>query len=795
MRKRAKREHGTTLAYGGPVEHALPLRERGFLETTGSEMEPIPSVCIRGQDLVTRGGSIRIMSMLAGFVLSCVTVGVLLFVPAIGQCDENLNTPYVMLDPASMPPPSPMHEPLPRTLSDPTGILRFPSDLGVPNITSSLEKGIEHITLSNAAVAFTVRIDPAQRAVVDSLKASMTGEELLAAPSAVFLGAIGTERITSESYRVSKWRGFQYPDYAELVLDLSREKDGAGPASITWKLRAFRLHPWIEQRFDMDAGDFVFGQVLETKSALRPVMPANLFGRGFSDGKPNIPDRRRFEWVEESEHLCYDPKAEIGLWGFVAEIGGQERIAKGRFSLIQNPSFRTRRDRTLGPFVLQPFHGPAEIGFSQLRDYIQDAYSVQKRTPALFEWNQFWLWQGGPTRVDNSVVTEKRLIDILPGLVKMGLEEFHLDAGWQWHDGDWTLAPDRFPGGWQALRDFNRRCGLAYHTWVNDKSTDSPEFILDLIDKSALSRLFMDRQVSEKTIESVEKVRQVHPGFSTNCHNSTSRSSYWPWGNIHFLSDFNQIYFGEGQLWAWSNILPEANIEPKEDRLYPQRTEAERFFSRHDMGVGDLITRAAAYQAQWVWPFNSVMPPHTSWDWFENRPIEQLRSRAITYLACKFKYEWGFDPARLSAEAIEFQLACTSWFKANRAYLTSYQHVLDAPDGNGIDAAAHFIGQSGFIFLFNPSETEQQVSWREILWEPELQMAGRKATLSDWTGLVSYKPLGQQNLSSPLGGVRLEPHGVRVIGVNLDCDAILKRVLEERSRISSPLPPIASQGS
>lgn len=735
------------------------------------------------------------MNMFAGFVVSCFTVGVLLFIPAAAHCDENLKTPYVMLDPASMPPPAPLHKPLSRTLIDPTSIPRFPADLGVPRITSNLDKGMEHITLSNAAVSFSIRIDPNHRAMVDSLKAVMTGEELLAAPSSIFIGAIGTEKITSDSYQVTKWRGFQYPDYAELVMEFTREKDVPGPASIVWKVRAFRLHPWIEQTFDLDAGDLVLGQVLETKSALRPVMPANLFGRGFSNGKPNIPDRRRFEWVEESEHLCYDPNAKVGLWGFVAEIGGQERIAKGRFSLIQNPSFRTRRDRTIGPFVLQPFHGPVEIGFTQLRDYIQDSYSVQKRTPALFEWNQFWHWQGGPRTVDLGVVTEKRLFDVLPGLVKMGLEEFHLDIGWQRSQGDWTLATDRFPGGWQALRDFNRRNGLSYHTWVNDGSTDSPEFILDLIDKSALSRLFMDRQVSEKTIESVEKVRKVHPGFSTSCHNSTSRSSYWPWGNIHFLSDFNQIYFGEGQYWAWSNILPEAKIEPKDDPLYPQRTEAERFFSRHDMGAGDLITRAAAYQAHWAWPFNSVIPPHSSWDWFEKRPIEQLRSRAITYLACKFKYEWGFDPAGLSPEAIEFQLACTSWFKANRAYLTAYQHVLDAPDGKGIDAAAHFIGQSGFIFLFNPSEKEQQVSWREMLWEPELQLAGKQATLSDWTGLVSYKSLGRQNLSSPRGGIRLEPHGVRVIGVNLDCDAVLKRVLEERSRISSPLSPSAATDS
>ena len=183
-------------------------------------------------------------------------------------------------------------------------------------------------------------------------------------------------------------------------------------------------------------------------------------------------------------------------------------------------------------------------------------------------------------------------------------------------------------------------------------------------------------------------------------------------GNPHFLSDINQIYFGEGQFWAWSNILPEANIEPKADPLFPQRTEAERFFSRHDLYTGDLITRSAAYQAQWVWPFNCIFPPHNGWIWFEHRPIEQLRSRIYTYLAARFNYQWGFDPAMLTREALDLHLACTAWFKANRSYLTVYQHVLDAPDGKGIDAAGHLVDGHGFIFLFNPSDREQAVQWR-----------------------------------------------------------------------------------
>ena len=319
---------------------------------------------------------------------------------------------------------------------------------------------------------------------------------------------------------------------------------------------------------------------------------------------------------------------------------------------------------------------------------------------------------------------------------------------------------------------------------MNDGTTDSADFMLDLIGKSDINRLFMDRQVSENTIEAVEKVRAEYPGFSTNSHNSTSRSAYWPWGNIHFLSDFNQIYFGEGQFWAWSNILPEANVEPKHDPLFPQRTEAERFFSRHDLYAGDLITRAAAYQAQWVWPFNCVIPPHNGWTWFEKRPIEQLRNRLFTYLACQFNYQWGFDPRRLTPEAIDLHLDCTAWFKVNRNYLTVYQHVLDAPDGVNVDAAGHLVGQSGYIFLFNPSDHEQQVDWQQILWEPELQLGGDSVTLSDWTAMTSFKPLPVQSLAEPSGHLSLGPREIRVLGINLPCEDVLKQVRRERGKLS-----------
>lgn len=701
------------------------------------------------------------------------------------QADENLKTPYVMLDPATQPPPSPVATPAPRLIVSPAAVPRFPADLGLPTVVTSRESSgaAELITVSNAAVALTARIGADGRVAIQSLKSNLTGAEFLAAPSPVFfLG--GDARASSDAYKVSQWRGLQYPDYAELVMELRRrDAQTSGPESVSWRARAYRTRPQIEQEFELQAPGVVLGQVLETKRSLRPVMPANLFGRGFSTGKPNIPDRRRFEYTQESEHLCYDDADKTGLWGFVGNIGGQERIAAGRFALIQNPTFRTSETRHFGPFVVQPFHGPVEIGFVALRDFVQRHYSIQKDSPAAFEWNQFWLWMGGPTMVGNEVVTEKRLFDVLPLLVAMGLEEFHLDAGWERAHGDWTLDPERFPGGWEKIRDFNRNNGLAFHLWVNDPHTDSAEFILDLINKSGMNRLFMDRRVSEVTLAALEKVRASYPKLSVSVHNSTSRSAYWPWGNLHFLSELNQIYFGEGQFWAWSNIRPEQKIEARTDPLFPQLTEAERFFSKHDMSAGDLITRAAAYQAHWVWPFNSVMPPHSSWDWFEKRPIEQLKHRAITYLACKFKYEWGFDPRRLSPEALSFQRDCTAWFKANRDYLTVYQHVLDPPDGVGVDAVGHLIGQNGYVFVFNPSDREQQVEWKQILWEPELQLTGETVTLSDWTDLTSYKPLPAQNLSQPTGSVSIPAKGVKILGINLPSEDTLKRVQAERKKL------------
>lgn len=699
--------------------------------------------------------------------------------------DENLTTPYIMLNPDSITTGAAVGTPLPRSTKQPGDKRRVADELAMPRIVCTQPTSdTELITLTNASLAFTITIDALRSATITSLRSNVTNMEFLSKPSGVF--RIGERKVPSSSYRVKQWHVSQGPEVAELVVQL-RGINGDKPdfMPVIWTTRLYRSRPQIEQSFRVDGSNTEFCQILETTASLRPVMPANLFALGFTNGKPNLTDHRRFEVVTKSDHVGYDAARGSGLWAFASDTGGWESIIDGRVSFGQDDSSSSTSTREIGPFILQPFEGPVELGFAQLRDFIQQHYAVQKTMPAAFEWNQFWLWQGGPVNVDYSVVTEQRLFDTLQRVVPMGLEELHLDAGWQQGPGQWQLDSGRFPGGWKRIREFNRKHGLGFHLWVNDGNVDTPGFLTDLIEKTDLNRIFIDRIVTDKTLEAIEQARVSYPGLSVNVHGSTTCSEYWTWGNLHYLKSLNQIYFGEGQYWAWSNIRPEAKVGTTSDPLFPQKEAAERFFSRHDMAAGDLITRSAAYQAHWVWPFNCVMPPHGSIDWFEKRTLPELKSRIFTYLACKFKYEWGFDPIRLTPETISFHKNCTAWFKANRDYLTVYQHVLDPPNGVNVDAVGHLIGQRGYVFLFNPGDKPQQVPWQSILWEPELQLTQNIVTLSDWSGLTSFSRLPEQTMNAPVGNVEVPAHDVKVIGLNLECDDVLQRVKAEHRKLIS----------
>ncbi|HNT34089.1 MAG TPA: hypothetical protein PKH07_03735, partial [bacterium] len=463
-----------------------------------------------------------------------------------------------------------------------------------------------------------------------------------------------------------------------------------------------------------------------------------------------------------------------GVAAFVAGIGGEERIQQGRMTLLDHVVAPFDGTEPIARYLLWPFDGPVEIGFLRLRRFIGTEYSCQRDKYSTFSWNQFWLWQGGIEPAKSEVVTAERLCEILPRIKAIGCEEFHLDAGWEITPGDWRFDPVRFPEGFEPIRRLLREKGMRYHTWMNTAASEDPAVITSLVEETDMCKLFQDRTVDEKAVAAMREVRKRYPDLETFVHHSTSRSKCYWWGNLHFLSDLNQIYFGEGEFWAWSNILPEK----------PEGDANTRFFSRHSLRAGDLVTRSAAYQVHWAWPYMCIVPPHCGWAWFEDRDLSELASRMFTTIAARADYQWGEDPRMLRPEVLNFFLEWTAFFKTAKPYLSQYQHVLAPPDGIHPDGAAHLLDGRGFIVLCNPSQSRASVSLKDLLWEPELELHPKEPVhLTDWTAPLAPVNLQKVNLLKPKGSIVMQPLSYRVLGVNVDKDSVLGEVRRQRAAL------------
>lgn len=691
---------------------------------------------------------------------------------AVAQTDKLTTPTYIVLDPNAPRPAVAEGQPVPEFRPAPTAPKKT---WGVPRIHSTITDGSETIELANDATTVKLVIDRERHVRIASIRTG-SGHELLSGPAACLVVVNEKGGIVKDGaeFVVNSWLPRQHSLYTEAEFRLS------APEAVTWRVRLYRDKPYIEQQFSVPrewrSTDRSVAQVLPTVDSLKPVMPNNSFGRGFSGGKPNVKGRHRFEFVAQSDHLCYDAKTKTGMAAFVAGVGGEERVQGGRLAMLDH-SIVALDGEPVGRFIVWPFEGPVENGFTRLKRFIAGDYSCQRGKSLFFSWNQFWLWQGGIEPADYSVVTAKKLLDILPYIAAVGCEEFHLDAGWETGPGDWRFDAKRFPDGFEPLRRLLRQYGMRYHTWMNTPASEDPALLSALIEQTDMCKLFQDRTVDERSIAAMREVRRRYPDFETFVHHSTSRSAFYRWGNIHFLSDFNQVYFGEGEFWAWSNVLPEN----------PEGDTNKRFFSRHSLRAGDLVTRSAAYEVNWAWPYTTIVPPHCGWAWFEDRPLDELASRMFTSIAARADYQWGEDPRMLRPEVLSFFMDWTAFFKAVRPYLQEYQHVLPVPDGVHVDGAAHVVDGRGFIVLCNPGSRKAEVSLKELLWEPELELDPRQPVkLSDWTKPLAPAKLRSVDLAKPEGSIEMQPLSYKVISVNVDVDATLAEVKRQRSMLHGP---------
>ena len=106
-----------------------------------------------------------------------------------------------------------------------------------------------------------------------------------------------------------------------------------------------------------------------------------------------------------------------------------------------------------------------------------------------------------PLLVNNSwgsgmAIDEAQGNSMVDDAARLGLEMFHLDAGWFRGVGDWTSNPVKFPHGVDALADRAHRRGLKFGLWVDwtQAGTDTEPGALNVHDPS--TRDWLTRDVS-----------------------------------------------------------------------------------------------------------------------------------------------------------------------------------------------------------------------------------------------------------------------------------------------------------
>jgi Melibiase/Glycosyl hydrolase family 36 C-terminal domain len=162
-------------------------------------------------------------------------------------------------------------------------------------------------------------------------------------------------------------------------------------------------------------------------------------------------------------------------WYLGIEFSGRTRIVlrreKGalRGSAGLNPEPRPTRTRllpgaafTAPPIFIGTFKGGPDSAGNGLRrwvrEYLNNPNTLRDPSYPLIVVNS---WGSG---MDVSDALARRMI---VDSAQLGVEMFHLDAGWFRDVGDWHAHPDKFPQGIASVADFAHQHGLKFGLWAD----------------------------------------------------------------------------------------------------------------------------------------------------------------------------------------------------------------------------------------------------------------------------------------------------------------------------------------
>lgn len=201
----------------------------------------------------------------------------------------------------------------------------------------------------------------------------------------------------------------------------------------------------------------------------------NWIGRSSNYARPMPGEAREIIPFE----ILYDPAGHHpGIYAGL-EFSGRTRITLTRADQLQSPAFLTRlglnpepgpyKTRLTAPGSFETptaflgiFTGGLDDAGNQLRPWVR-AVLGNPRT---------WSDPQYPLLVNNSwgsgmQVDEALALRMIGDSRELGLEMFHLDAGWFRGVGDWYPDPKKFPHGLAVLADAAHQAGLRFGLWTD----------------------------------------------------------------------------------------------------------------------------------------------------------------------------------------------------------------------------------------------------------------------------------------------------------------------------------------
>jgi hypothetical protein len=212
-------------------------------------------------------------------------------------------------------------------------------------------------------------------------------------------------------------------------------------------------------------------------------------GRPSSVGTHRVPVAEGYQWEGTSSTYARDGEPrEIIPWFMVERTGGAQdgwyvgvefsgrtslavmrdgTSVQGTVGLNPNPApFRTRivpnESFEVAPVFLGGFIGGSDSAGNVLRPWVRQVLTNARtwkdpHYPMLV--NNSW---GSGMQVDESLASR-----MIRDSAELGLEMFHVDAGWFRGVGDWYPDPKKFPHGLAVLADEAHQHGLKFGIWVN----------------------------------------------------------------------------------------------------------------------------------------------------------------------------------------------------------------------------------------------------------------------------------------------------------------------------------------